>query len=171
MKGQVEVELRAFWSPELEGNNTAEATVHTEVSAEKKGETETSSSWRPNPNRKPLQSLNKRSKFHLQKNCCIKTNVLLFSFRNIYYTNFWLDQDESSLCSRWLSTKDKCIVSRKRKHQPGLLQFMHIKCLVSNNLSDVSEERTNIWHQREKKKSTETDSQVDLNTEDIRHKH
>lgn len=144
MKGQVEVEAQSLLQSPGAGETTQQKPLYTlKFPAEKKGETETSSSWRPNPNRKPLQSLNKRSKFHLQKNCCIKTNVLLFSFRNIYYTNFWLDQDESSLIDCPQRQVNRIL---KKKASTRSSTICHIKCLVSNNLSDVSEERTNIWH-------------------------
>ena len=130
MKGQVDVEAQSLLQSPRAGETTGRSHCthwHFQLkpppraTTREKGETETSSSWRQNPNRKPLQGLNGRRKFHLQESCCVKTDVLLFSLRNIYYTNLWLGQDGS-----FLTDCPQRQVNRiwKRKHQPGLLQFV-----------------------------------------------
>ena len=59
----------------------------------------------------------------------------------------------------------------KKKASTRSSTICHIKCLVSNKTYQMYQKKGQISETKRRKKSTETDSQVDLNTEDIRHKH
>ena len=159
MKGQVDVEAQSLLQSPRAGETTRQKSLYTlkfpaetppRATTWEKGETETSSPRRQNPNRKPLQGLNGHRKFHLQKNCCVKTDVLLFSLRNIYYTNLWLGQDESSLIDCPQRQVNRIL---KKKALTRSSTICHIKCLVSNKTYQIYQKKGQISEtKREKKK-------------------